>query len=169
MFGARKAMLNSEASQIAVATRLDSVKSTLDDKSVEISEQATAIDGIEAQYTVKVNNNGVVSGFGFASTTASSAATSAFTIQADRFAIVAPSDSTNALNLTPASSVVPFEISSGSTRIKHAIIGELTANNILASTITADEIAANTITGNNILASSVTASEIEAVQLQQQK
>ena len=46
--------------------------------------------GLEAQYTVKIDNNGYVSGFGLASTVVNGEPSSLFLVNADRFAIANP-------------------------------------------------------------------------------
>lgn len=53
--------------------------------------QASSISGLQGQYTVKIDNNGYVSGFGLASTANNSTPFSDFQIRADRFAISSPS------------------------------------------------------------------------------
>ena len=144
MFGARRGILTGEQSVTAVATQVTSVKSVVDSHSTEIVTQQSAIDGVEAQYTVKVNSNGFVNGFGFASTTASSEASSAFIIQADRFALVDPTAYNEELTLNPDAAHVPFEIVGGQTKIKNANVGALTAGNIAGNAITGAKISSTT-------------------------
>ena len=85
-----------------VATKWDQVQATIKDPvtgeyiaSAAIKETAqTAVDKtgqLEAQYTVKVDVNGYVSGFGLASTANNSAPFSDFIVRADRFSIASPS------------------------------------------------------------------------------
>lgn len=61
--------------------------------SVEQNSVATAntINGLSGQYTIKIDNNGYVSGFGLASTSNSSTPVSTFIVRSDRFAISSPS------------------------------------------------------------------------------
>lgn len=54
------------------------------------STQASAISGLSAQYTVKTDINGYVSGFGLASTAKDAAATSTFAVRSDTFYIASP-------------------------------------------------------------------------------
>ena len=57
-----------------------------------MTTQADVNDGLKGQYTVKINTDGNVAGFGLASTQQQAAAganTSEFFVQADRFAIMA--------------------------------------------------------------------------------
>ena len=57
----------------------------------KLTASANSITGLNGQYTVKVDNNGYVSGFGLASTAVNGAPTSAFIILADAFYVVGPS------------------------------------------------------------------------------
>ena len=55
----------------------------------EVQVQAQSINGLEAQYTVKIDANGSVAGFGLASTTSAAGSnTSEFYVNANRFAIL---------------------------------------------------------------------------------
>lgn len=59
-----------------------------------LQTQQTSVDGVEANYTVKIDNNGSVAGFGLASTTSDSGnVTSDFIVAADKFALM-PSTNT---------------------------------------------------------------------------
>lgn len=53
--------------------------------------QANSITGLQGQYTVKIDNNGYVSGFGLASTATNATPFSDFIVRADRFSIASPS------------------------------------------------------------------------------
>jgi predicted phage tail protein len=99
---------------------------------------ATSADktkGLEAQYTVKIDSNGRVSGFGLASTTsAAGETTSEFIINADKFGVIMPS----------APGVKPFTIGKvngvprvimsnaliGDASISSAMIGDLQVNSL---------------------------------------
>jgi hypothetical protein len=66
--------------------------------------------GAEAQYTVKVKANGAVAGFGLAATDSGDGnASSAFIIQADKFAVV-NSSYAGGLDTTPDAASVPFGV-----------------------------------------------------------
>ena len=54
----------------ALASRTDTVSSTVGEHTSSISAQATSINGLESEYSVKIDNNGNVSGFGLSSGTA---------------------------------------------------------------------------------------------------
>lgn len=103
-----------------VTARLNNIGGvTLEQK---FTAQATTNDGLSAQYTVKIDNNGRVSGFGLASTPVNGVPTSEFIILADRFAVV-----------TSAGAETPFTIGqvNGVTRtiIKSALIGDASISN----------------------------------------
>jgi hypothetical protein len=77
----------------AIASELKTVTSSVDGNTATIQENISSIDGLEAQYTVKIDNNGHVSGFGLASQVAGDSAVSEFMVAADRFSVVNPSSS----------------------------------------------------------------------------
>ncbi len=81
-------------------------------------------EGLLAQYTVKIDNNGAVSGFGLASQEIDGSVESAFIIRADKFAIVQPTSTSTTLTGTPASASIPFTVDSdGRTIIKSGVLG----------------------------------------------
>jgi predicted phage tail protein len=57
----------------------------------QFSTNASTINGLSGQYTIKIDNNGYVSGFGLASTVVNGVPTSEFIINADKLAVVMPS------------------------------------------------------------------------------
>ena len=88
---------------------------TVESKMTAIADRAT---GLEAQYTLKVAAGGYVAGYGVASTTnAAGNATSAFIIQADKFAIV-DSSYTGGLTNSPASQYVMFGVDGDGAYVK---------------------------------------------------
>ena len=120
----------------------------------------TEVNGLEAQYTVKIDSNGHVAGFGLATTLLNGTPTSAFIVRADKFAIIDPANTGNNLTNTPSADIVPFVIDSGNTYIKMAMIkdaaitsakiGSLDAGVISAGTISADRIGANSINASKL-------------------
>lgn len=104
----------SNASQITqVTARLNNISgATLEQK---FTAQATAIGELEAEYTVKIDVDGHVSGFGLAS----GAQSSDFIVRADRFSIAAPSG-------TGVSPLIPFVV----TTTPETINGELVSPGI---------------------------------------
>ncbi len=65
--------------------------------------QKTVNDGLLAQYTVKLDSNGYVSGFGLANTLGNSTPTTEFVVSANRFAVIAP------MSIGPTAPETPFD------------------------------------------------------------
>ena len=63
------------------------VASQLKTQTATIQQQAQTIDGIQAKWTVKINNNGYAAGFGLISTPNNGAIVSAFMVDADAFVV----------------------------------------------------------------------------------
>lgn len=84
-------LTNSTAAQAQqISTLQSNVAGVTSSLQTEASTRANADGELSAQYTVKIDNNGYVSGFGFASTVNNATALSEFYIRADRFAIGSP-------------------------------------------------------------------------------
>ena len=162
MLGALQGVVNGQISQTAVATQISQVSSTVDTLNTTVTQTSESINGLEGQYTIKINNNGYSSGFGLASSTAETVPTSAFVIQADRFALVDPSYNQPFSN-SISSQHIPFEIVGGKVFIKSAAVKSLSAGNIAARTISARNLVANTITSSEIAANSITAGELASL------
>lgn len=74
----------------SLAADVTTLQTTTGGHTTSIQTNATSINGLEGQYTVKIDNNGHVSGFGLASTTVDGARVSDFMVAADRFSVVNP-------------------------------------------------------------------------------
>ena len=73
----------------SLASDITTLQTTTGGHTTSIQTNATSINGLEGQYTVKIDNNGHLSGFGLASNTSSSGDVfSEFMVSADRFSIV---------------------------------------------------------------------------------
>lgn len=81
--------VTAQAGQITTLT--SSVNSNATAISTEATTRASQTGDLFAKYTVKVDTNGYVSGFGFASTANNGATVSDFAIRADKFYIASPS------------------------------------------------------------------------------
>ena len=92
----------------ANATAIQTVSTTVAGHTSTISQQQSSIQGVQANYGIKINNNGYVSGFGLLSEPVNGNIISAFNILADKFAIQAP-------NLNGGTPVVPFSVDSTTT------------------------------------------------------
>lgn len=109
---------------------------------VNATTQGSEIDGLQGQYTVKIDNAGHVSGFGLASTTVSGTPSSAFIVRADKFAIVDPASTANNLTNDPSANAVPFAVVGGNTYIKTAFIQDASITDAKITNLTASKITA---------------------------
>lgn len=140
----------------SVNERVAAVRSTADGNAAAIQTHARSINGLEAQYTVKVDANGKVAGFGLATTPKNGTPESKFIVNADRFGIGA----------TGKEDVFPFVVDTQKNRV--GVNGELVVNGkaivdrLNAGDIHGDKIAANTLNANRLTAGSVTAREMAA-------
>ena len=94
--------------------------------SIEVAQNAIgdSTQGLSSQYSVKLDTNGYVSGFGLSNTSNGATPTSAFVVTADKFAIVNPLVAGNATN-TPANnenSVVPFTVVASSETVNGQVV-----------------------------------------------
>lgn len=103
--------------------------------STEASTRASVDGGLLAQYTVKVDVNGRVAGFGLASTTSGGTPTSSFIVIADKFAIVKPAD-------TGGTPVVPFVVGTvdgvSTVAISNAVIQDAAITNAKIANLAVD-------------------------------
>ena len=138
----------------SLGERITTVQSKADGNTASIQTHARSINGLEAQYTVKVDVNGRVAGYGLATTPKNGTPESKFIVNADRFGV----------GSIGKADVFPFVIDTQKNRV--GVNGELVVNgkaivdNLNAGTIHGDKIAANTLNANRIRAGSVTAREI---------
>lgn len=75
----------------AVASDVSTLYSTTAGHTTAIQTNTTSINGLSGQFTVKIDNNGYVAGFGLASYPTTSGITSEFIVRADKFAVIMPS------------------------------------------------------------------------------
>ena len=100
---------------------------------------------LQGQYTVKIDLNGHVSGFGLASTVVNGTPTSAFIVRADKFAIVDPASTANNLTNSPSADSVPFAVVGGATYIKSAFIQDASISDAKIGSLAAKKITAGFI------------------------
>ena len=140
----------------SLGERITTVQSKADGNTASIQTHARSINGLEAQYTVKVDVNGRVAGYGLATTPKNGVPESKFIITADRFGV----------GSTGKADIFPFTVDTQKNRV--GVNGELVVNgkaiidNLNAGTIHGDKIAANTLNANRLTAGSVTAREMAA-------
>lgn len=77
----------------SVASSVTALQTTVGTHTTTLQTQASSIDGLLGQYTVKIDNNGYVSGFGLASTPKDGTPYSEFVISANTFKFGAPDGS----------------------------------------------------------------------------
>lgn len=140
----------------SLGERITTVQSKADGNTAAVQAHAKSINGLEAQYTVKVDVNGKVAGFGLATTPKNGTPESKFIVNADRFGIGAPGKA----------DVFPFTVDTRQNRV--GVNGELVVNGkaiidrLNAGDIHGDKITANTLNANRLKAGSVTAREMAA-------
>jgi len=149
------------SSNSAAAVAISSLNTTVGGHSTSISTQASSINGLEGQYSVKIDNNDHVSGFGLSSSAVDGTPTSAFIIRADKFAIIDPADTTTGLTNSPPADTVPFFIDSGNTYIKTAMIEDASITNAKIGNLSADKINAGTLSANRIATDSIAAGKLK--------
>ncbi|MBL4838065.1 MAG: DUF1983 domain-containing protein, partial [Kordiimonadaceae bacterium] len=121
---------NINADITANVDQLTQFSSTVGENTSSIAEVIDTQDGLSAQYTLKVNVNGHISGFGLASTATNGVVISEFAVLADKFLIASPNggDPVAAFYVTPDSE----------TYISEAFIKDLTAAKLRAGTAFVD-------------------------------
>ena len=81
----------SASSVTTLTSQVNGIAGDLDTAETSIQTLQTTTDGLKAQYTVKIDNNGFMTGFGLASDIVNGTPFSEFMALADRFAIINPS------------------------------------------------------------------------------
>lgn len=81
---------NAEGVNTSQATQLTNLSSTVGSHTTSISNQTTTIDGIKAVHAFKIDNNGVISGYGIVSELLNGVVKSQFGINADSFYVGSP-------------------------------------------------------------------------------
>ena len=138
----------------SLGERITTVQSTAEGNKATVQAHSRSINGLEAQYTVKVDVNGKVAGYGLATTPKNGTPESKFIVNADRFGVGA----------TGKADVFPFTVDTRQNRV--GVNGELVVNGkaivdrLNAGDIHGDKITANTLNANRLTAGSVTAREM---------
>jgi predicted phage tail protein len=129
----------SSSSGSALARTVNTLSTTVDGHTSSISNLSTTVNGISAQYYVKTDVNGFVSGFGLSST----GATSEFIVSATRFAIASPNytkrypfivDEVNGVSVIAMNGAI---IADGTISAKAISVTSLSAINANIGTVTA--------------------------------
>ena len=99
----------------SLASQITTLQSQVSGFNVAIQQNATAINGVQARWTVKVDNNNRISGFGLISEPNNGAIVSTFAINADAFRV-----------FNGASDVAPFSVVGGVVTMQNVrITGDL--------------------------------------------
>ena len=140
----------------SLGERFTTVESKANGNTSAVQTHAKSINGLEAQYTVKVDVNGKVAGYGLATTPKNGTPESKFIVNADRFGV----------GSTGKADIFPFTVDTRQNRV--GVNGELVVNGkaivdrLNAGDIHGDKITANTLHANRLKAGSVTAREMAA-------
>ena len=159
----------------ALSAQISTLTSTVGSNTTSIQTNVSTINGIQGKFAVKIDNNGHVSGFGLISQDNDHSAgfvvqpTSAFIINADRFAVAAPYDATSTENsnvgtnypfkvLTTAQTINGVSVPAGvyiddafihDAQITNALIKDATITSAKITELTASKISSGTITIDN--------------------
>ena len=103
---------------------VQTLTSALGENQASIQTLAEVTDGLKAQYSVKIDNNGYVSGFGLASDIVNGTPTSAFVINADSFSLA-----------KPGATITPFTINLDADPPRLVFAGVISADRIEAGNL----------------------------------
>lgn len=159
----------------ALSAQISTLSSTVGSNTTSIQTNVSTINGIQGKFAVKIDNNGHVSGFGLISQANDHSAgfvvqpTSAFIINADRFAIAAPYNANSSANnnvgtnypfkvLTTAQTINGVSVPAGvyiddafihDAQITNALIKDATITSAKIDDLSASKISSGTITIDN--------------------
>ena len=129
----------------SLAERINTVQTTLNGQTASIQQHAQSLNGLSAQWTLKVQSGGIVSGIGLASNNG----VSDFAVLADKFYIASPQG-----DKKPMFSVITRPTTINGTTVPAVV--SLNGDLIGSGTISGDKIRANTqITAPNIRGGSI--------------
>jgi hypothetical protein len=144
----------------AISSSITTLQSTTNGLTVSLAQKMTtrsSADGTAlGEYSLVVDNNGIVSGFALASSvnTATGAANSTFGINADKFFIATPGNTSN--------TVKPFIVDSGIVYIDVARIKDGSITNAKIGSLSADRITSGFINVDRLDTNSITAAKIDS-------
>ncbi|MCG6816989.1 TipJ family phage tail tip protein [Moraxella catarrhalis] len=129
----------------SLAERINTVQTTLNGQTASIQQHAQSLNGLSAQWTLKVQSGGIVSGIGLASNNG----VSDFAVIADKFYVASPQG-----DKKPMFSVITRPTTINGTTVPAVV--SLNGDLIGSGTISGDKIRANTqITAPNIRGGSI--------------
>ena len=152
-------IVNLQTTTANQATSISQLTSTVSGNTTSIQTLTSTTNGLNAQYTVKIDTNGYVSGFGLASTANNATPFSSFIVRADRFSISSPSGPSippktpfivtttttivNGVSVPAGVYIDSAVIQNGS--ITNAKIGDATIESAKIVSLNADKIVANSL------------------------
>ena len=129
----------------SLSERINTVQTTLNGQTASIQQHAQSLNGLSAQWTLKVQSGGVVSGIGLASNNG----ISDFAVRADKFYVASPQG-----DKKPMFSVITRPTTINGTTVPTGVY--LNGDLLASGTISGDKIRANTqITAPNIRGGSI--------------
>ncbi|OAV29463.1 TipJ family phage tail tip protein [Moraxella catarrhalis] len=129
----------------SLSERINTVQTTVNGQAASIQQHAQSLNGLSAQWTLKVQSGGVVSGIGLASNNG----VSDFAVRADKFYVASPQG-----DKKPMFSVITRPTTLNGTTVPTGVY--LNGDLIASGTISGDKIRANTqITAPNIRGGSI--------------
>ena len=156
---AESSIINLNTTTANQATSINQLTSTVSGNTTSIQTLTSTTNGLNAQYTVKIDTNGYVSGFGLASTANNATPFSSFIVRADRFSISSPSGPSippktpfivtttttivNGVSVPAGVYIDSATIQNGS--ITNAKIGDATIESAKIVSLNADKIVANSL------------------------
>lgn len=154
----------------ALSSSVSTLSTTVGGHTATLQTQATSINGLSAQYTVKIDNNGKVAGFGLASTAVNGTPTSHFAVVADKFSISLPGQTTNryifAAGVDPTDGVQKVVIDgafyAGKVQAGQVVTSSLSALSANLGTVTAGTITAGVAFLGSVSAASLTSGSVAA-------
>ena len=152
----------------ALAGEVKTVTTTADGNTATVQVHTDSIDGINAKHTVKIDNNGYVTGYGLISTANNGTPTSEFMVVADQFSIAPVNTSNTATDGSPffhrtSSTIINGVTIPAGTYMKGAFIHDATITNakIGALAVDAAKIANATIVNAKIADGTIETAKIK--------
>lgn len=164
------------SAESAMATQITTLQSTVGEHTASIQTQATTINGLSAQLTFKIDNNGYVTGYGLASTPVDGVPVSEFAVVADKFSIAPVATNPSAADGSPFFYLTAPTVINGvaiqpggymkaatihDASITNAKIANLSAEKITAGDVAADRMSTNAIQAVNLSAQYIHADRID--------
>jgi len=175
----KTSVLNANGTARATAAQIDYLSSSYTNPTTGVADNVTlqqalntsagSVNGLNAQYSVKIDNKGHITGFGLSSTDTDAGPTSAFIVRADRFAVIDPASTADGIaadgtgTVTPTAANVPFFIDSGVTYIKEAAIKDASITNAKIGTIGADKITTGFLNADRLDAGTIGVNKLNLV------